>query len=204
MNIVCFGDSITQASDCSEGDRWPTVLQIALDDWRVNQYKVYNRGVAGNTTANGLARFAEDILPLLPGLLVVEFGINDCNHPSWRRVPAVGVEEYKKNLREFHRVCKASKGACVFVVNHPLSRAKILQGNGRTLRANLQPYNDAVRLLTAELKAPVIDLPLMISERRIKLADFVPEDGIHLTAQGNHFYAAMVFDCLQLILKRIS
>jgi len=204
MNIICFGDSITQASDCSEGDRWPTVLQIALDDWRVNQYKVYNRGVGGDTTANGLARFADDILPLLPGVLLVEFGINDCNHAAWRRVPAVGVEEYKKNLREFHRVCRAQKGVCVFIVNHPLSRARIPQGNGRTLHANLLPYNAAVRVLGADLKTPLIDLPAMIQERRIRLTALVQEDGIHLTAQGNHLYAAMVFDCLQEILKRIS
>lgn len=204
MNIICFGDSITQAADRSEGDRWPTVLQIALDDWRVGTYRVFNRGLGGNTTANGLARFADDVLPLLPGVLVVEFGINDCNHPTWRRVPAVGVEEYKKNLREFHRICRANKGVCVFVVNHPLSRAKLPQGNGRTLHANLQPYNEAVRLLAAELKAPVIDLPMMMSEWAVKLADFVQEDGIHLTADGNHMYAAMVFDRLQEILKLIS
>ncbi|MDZ7295727.1 MAG: SGNH/GDSL hydrolase family protein, partial [candidate division KSB1 bacterium] len=185
MNVICFGDSITQAGDCAEGDRWPTVLQIALDDWRVGVYHVYNRGVNGNTTADGLARFAKDVLPLLPGVLIVEFGINDCNHAPWGRVPAVGVEEYRKNLREFHRVCRAQKSVCVLVANHPLSRARLAQGNGRTLHVNLQPYNEAVRQLAAELRAPLVDIPRMMEERAIKLADFVQEDGIHLTAQGN-------------------
>ncbi len=86
----------------------------------------------------------------------------------------------------------------------PLSRAKLPQGNGRTLHANLRPYNEALRLLAAELKAPLIDVPVMMVERGIKLGDLVQEDGIHLTRQGNHLYAAMVFDRLQELFKRIS
>jgi lysophospholipase L1-like esterase len=201
-NIVCFGDSITHARAFAEGDRWPTILQFKLNAWRPGAYKVYNRGIGGNTTAQGLERVADDVLPYLPGFLLVQFGFNDSNIRPWSRVSRVGLEDYRKNLREFHRIAAAHESRCAFIVNHPPARDtdEYLAPNGKTYSANFAPYNEAVRQVAEELDAPTIDLPRIMQERQIAILSLVSEDGAHLSVEGNHIYADMVFERLKHIL----
>ena len=79
MNIICFGDSITEAAEVAPTARWPTVLQSKLDEWKPGRFKVHNLGIGGHTSAQGFDRLDEDLLPVLPGLVVVQFGFNDAN-----------------------------------------------------------------------------------------------------------------------------
>jgi lysophospholipase L1-like esterase len=202
MNIICFGDSITHARAFAEGDRWPTILQFKLNAWQPGKYKVYNRGIGGNTTAQGLERVNEDVLPYLPGFLLVQFGFNDCNIRPWSRVTRVGLEDYHKNLREFHRIAAAHESVCAFIVNHSPARDRDepLAPNGKTYSANFAPYNEVVRQVAEELSASTIDLPCIMQERQIETHALVSEDGAHLSIEGNHLYADMVFERLKQIL----
>jgi len=202
MNIICFGDSITHAGSFAEGDRWPTILQFKLNAWRPGAYKVYNQGIGGNTTAQGLERVADDVLPYLPGFLLVQFGFNDSNIRPWSRVSRVGLEDYRKNLREFHRIAAAHESQCAFIVNHSPARntEENLMPNGKTYSANFAPYNEAVRQVEEELGAPTIDLPHIMQERQIDIHALVSEDGAHLSIEGNDLYAGMVFERLKQIL----
>ena len=65
-------------------------------------------------------------------------------------------------------------------------------------------YARVTRKVAAETGSPLIDLYRMMAEREIGLADFVSTDGIHLTANGNAQYAAMVFAGLRPILERLG
>jgi lysophospholipase L1-like esterase len=145
MNIICFGDSITQASEFAVTDQWPALLHNKLDEWRADTYHVYNNGIGGNTTALALDRFLEDVIPLLPGMLLVQFDINDSNVREWTRVPRVEIEEFRKNLTEFRRLYTKRNGHCVFIVDHPLGTGSIRQGNRRSLLPRGNPvYTDMV------------------------------------------------------------
>jgi lysophospholipase L1-like esterase len=201
-NIVCFGDSITHARAFAEGDRWPTILQFKLNAWRPGAYKVYNRGIGGNTTAQGLERVDADVLPYLPGFLLVQFGFNDSNIRPWSQVSRVGLEDYRKNLREFHRIAAAHESVCAFIVNHLPARdtENHTAPNGETYSANFAPYNVAVRQVAEELGAPTIDLPRILQGQQIETDALVSEDGAHLSVEGNHLYADMVFERLKQIL----
>ena len=84
MRILCFGDSITHALGFAECDRWPNILQSLMDQWRPDCYQIHNLGVGGETTAHGLDRFTEQILPLLPGVVIIEFGFNDDESRIWK------------------------------------------------------------------------------------------------------------------------
>ena len=77
VRIIGFGDSITQGNIETNG-AWPQELQIKLDNLKQGVYEVINKGINGNTTTNGFDRFESDIIPNLPGILIVAFGINDC------------------------------------------------------------------------------------------------------------------------------
>jgi lysophospholipase L1-like esterase len=201
MNIVCFGDSITHAGGLAERDRWPGILQAKLNEWKPGKFAVYNRGIGGHTTAQGFDRFRTDVLPLLPAVVLVQFGFNDSYVPDWSRKPRVGVDEYKANLRELHRTIRAHKGKCVLIVNHTIGRLNLRAGDGRTYNSNLAPYNPAVRATAKALKARTIDLPAMMKKRKVVLKKFLTKDMVHLSAEGNHIYADMVFEALTTILR---
>ncbi|MDH3670006.1 MAG: GDSL-type esterase/lipase family protein [Gammaproteobacteria bacterium] len=201
MNIICFGDSITEAAEVAPTDRWPTVLQSQLDEWKSDGFKVHNLGIGGHTSAQGFDRLDEDLLPVLPGLVLIQFGFNDANVRDWAVVPRVGIDEFKKNLCEFHRIIIACQGRSVFIINHTIGAVPGEQGNGQSYKDNVEPYNIAIGQIAEELQTSCIDLPSMMTQRQVDLGTFLTEDQIHLSADGNRVYADMVFDDLVIALR---
>ena len=155
-----------------------------------------NKGIGGNTSAQGFDRFCDDVLPHLPGLLLVEFGFNDANVKDWSIEPRVSLEEFIRNLREFHRLARANDSNCVFILNHTIDNVDGLQGNKLTYNENLLSYDNAVIVLAEELEAWVIDLPREMAACDIKLHEFLSDDNLHLSEIGNNHYAQMVFDTI--------
>jgi lysophospholipase L1-like esterase len=201
MNIICFGDSITEAAEVAPTDRWPAILRSRLNQRKPGKFEVHNLGIGGHTTAQGFDRLDEDLLPVLPGLVLVQFGFNDANVRDWALVPRVGLDEFKKNLREFHRLVTVHQGRSIFIVNHTIGFVPGEQGNGKSYKDNVEPYNIAIGQIAQELKTSCIDLPSMMAQRRVDLGTFLAEDQVHLSADGNRIYADMVFDSVLMILR---
>jgi lysophospholipase L1-like esterase len=197
--IVCFGNSITEGAEFSPAQRWTTLLQQRLDEWRPKTWQVYRRGVGGHTSTQGLARFAADVRPLLPAIVLVEFGFNDANVYDWTASPRVALADYVANLREMHRLV-VSNGECIFIINHSIGAIDGRQGNGQSYNDNFAPYEAALRELAAQLGAPSIDLPALMREVRADPARFLAEDGLHLCVEGNRLYAGLVFGALKPLL----
>ena len=193
MNLICFGDSITHACEFSVPDQWPYILQRKLDESWPGRFRVFNRGISGNTTAQALDRLESDVIPLLPGIVFAQFGFNDAYVPEWSLLPRVSVSEFRRNLAEFHRVSCALGGQCVYIVNHPIASISEHQGNGKSFNENVAPYIEAVRDVASVLAAATIELPELMRSRRVDLQSFLDEDGLHLSTRGNHWYADMVF-----------
>jgi len=196
LNIICFGDSITEGGDVDKIKRWTSILQARLDENFPEGYRVINKGIGGNTSAQGFDRFFDDVLPYLPGLLLVEFGFNDANIRDWSIEPRVSLVEFVRNLREFHRIAAAKSASCVFILNHTIDEVDGLQGNRLTYNENLSPYNQAVIVLAEELRAEVIDLPGMMAVKSIPLDEYLSDDNLHLSETGNKHYAQMIFDVI--------
>ena len=155
-----------------------------------------NKGIGGNTSAQGFDRFCDDVLPHLPGLLLVEFGFNDANVKDWSIEPRVSLDEFVRNLREFHRIARANNSNCVFILNHTIDDVDGLQGNRLTYNENLLPYDNAVIELADALGTRKIDLPRMMAARGLNLDEFLSDDNLHLSETGNKYYAQMVFDAI--------
>jgi len=196
LNIICFGDSITEGGDFEKLKRWTSLLQDSLDEKYPEAYRVINKGIGGNTSAQGIDRFCDDVLPYLPGVLLVEFGFNDANVKDWSIEPRVSLGEFVRNLREFHRTATAKNTSCVFILNHSIAEVDGRQGNGLTYNQNLLPYDQAVIKLAEELKAKVIDLPGIMAAKEIPLDEYLSDDNLHLSEAGNKHYAQMVFDVI--------
>ncbi len=196
LNIICFGDSITEGGDFEKPKRWTSLLQARLDKNYPKDYRVINRGIGGNTSAQGFDRYCDDVLPYLPGLLLVEFGFNDANVKDWSIEPRVSLGEFIRNLREFHRIATANNSSCVFILNHSIADVEGVQGNGLTYNENLSPYDQAVITLAEELKAEIIGLPEMMAAKGVPLQEYLSDDNLHLSEVGNKHYAQMIFDVI--------
>ena len=194
--IICLGNSITQAFDQPDCDKWTGVLQQLLDRASPGAFKVFNRGIGGQTAAQGLDRMFSDVVPWLPAVVLVEFGFNDAVVPAQTMVPKLTVPEFKVKMREIHRIATTRGGTVVLIVNH-IQHDVLVQGNGQPYEESYAPYEAAIRELAGELKVAAIDLPRLMTERRVDLTRFLAADGIHLTAEGNRLYAGMVFEALK-------
>jgi lysophospholipase L1-like esterase len=199
INIICFGDSITEGAEFPVNARWPNLLQNKLDEIKPDSFKVHNRGVGGNTSAQGFDRFWTDVMPLLPGVLLIQFGFNDANVKDFSIVPRVGLVEFEKNLKEFHRIAKENNSVPVFILNHTIGEVDGNQGNGKTYNENMLPYGNMVRQIANELNAELIDMPLQMTLRDVDVNDFVSGDKLHLTIGANHIYADIIYSGLNQI-----
>ncbi len=199
INIICFGDSITEGAEFPVNARWTSLLQKKLDAAKPDMFEVHNRGIGGNTSAQGFDRFWSDVMPLLPGVLLIQFGFNDANVKDFSIVPRVGLSEFEKNLKEFQRIAKEHNSVPVFVLNHTIGKVDGKQGNGKTYNENIIPYNNAIRNIATELSAELIDIPLQMSIRDINVNDFVAGDKIHLSLSANHVYVDIIYIALNQI-----
>jgi len=70
--VVVIGDSLS----VGVGADRPEEGYVALLEKRLG-IKIVNKGISGNTTEDGLARFEKDVLAEKPALVIIELGGND-------------------------------------------------------------------------------------------------------------------------------
>jgi lysophospholipase L1-like esterase len=100
--IVAFGDSLTAGYQMADGDSYPDRLSKRLGR------EIVNRGVSGDTTADGLVRLERDVLSESPGVVLLGLGAND----MLRRQPIDGTFD---NLRRIIDRLQA-RGALVILL----------------------------------------------------------------------------------------
>lgn len=85
--VVAFGDSLTAGWRMEAGEPYPEQLS------RLMGVSILNKGVSGNTTADGLARIEQDVLAHEPRVVLLCLGGND----MLRRVPP---DQHFGNLKQ--------------------------------------------------------------------------------------------------------
>ena len=100
--VVAFGDSLTAGYQMGEADSYPAQLARSLGR------EIVNRGVSGNTTADGLARLDRDVLSESPGVVLLSLGAND----MLRKQP---IDDTFANLRAIVDRIQA-RGALVILI----------------------------------------------------------------------------------------
>lgn len=195
-NVICFGDSITASKPFAEDRRWTAVLQAKLNELAPERFAVFNRGVGGHHTADGLARYEADVLPHLPGTVVLEFGFNDASFIPGRHIARVPLPAFVINLTEMIRLVRLSGGKPILIANHPMDPSRPSpQGNDQLYFHNYAPYQVAIRQVAADTGTPLIDLEVAFAD--LPLSEFLSEDGLHLSVEGNRTYALAVLEGLK-------
>ncbi len=197
--IICLGDSITAGKSVAENRRWTSLLQSLLDDLAEGRWEVYTRGMPGETVVQGLQRFEKDVAPLLPGHVLIEFGLNDCSRLPDRHIARTGLVEFTTHLEEIVRLVCRHGGRPVLLTNHPVDPEKREESSGERVGENLAPYQEAIRSVAANRATGLVDVEKGVSESWE--SQCLAADGIHLSPRGHRLYAEVVFRGLLPILE---
>jgi sialidase-1 len=205
--IWLFGDSTT----AHRPGAVEKVASVRLDESLQSigsSLSVYNAGIGGNTSRDGLKRFERDVLAHRPRVVVIGFGINDAAVDVWKKPPATGARvplaEYRDNLRTIAMKAREAGAKVIFLSPNPLRWTSLLRdlygkppydpdaetGFDSPL---LESYREAMRELAAELSVPLLDVPQVwsaaLAERGGKI-DSLLLDGMHPNDAGHEATAA--------------
>jgi len=181
MQIACLGDSICFGDGVRREKAW-----VRLLGERLPHVEVRNAGVNGDTAEGGLSRLAGVLEGAVPGILYVQFGLND----AWQQLP---LERYLGSMREIvHSALSQGVPALMVATNHGVcvTEEQRLYG-GDQFRENARRYNEALRdcfalpperMTVVDLEAVWDKLDAMTHERLLQA------DGVHLSEAGNRWY----------------
>lgn len=175
--IVFMGDSITEA--------WK------LFDGELFSGSNINRGISGQTTAQMLLRFREDVIDLKPQLVVIMGGTNDIAINQ----SATVVEETFGHIESMVALAKANK---IKVALCSVLPAYHFKWNPEAKPAEkIERLNKMIKAYAAKNKITYIDYNSGMKDARNGMKDGYSEDGVHPNLKG---YAVMK----PVLLKGIS
>jgi len=187
--IVCHGDSITKRG-------YPSELAKILD------VEVIHTGIAGNSSAEGLKRFKNDVLDKAPTHVVLLFGTNDTRADASHKFQT--TEQCAENLRQMIKQCQAINTQVVLCTIPPINyqtyftRHETPEYDKRGgLPKMVKDTRKAVINLGKEFDLPVVDL----NKKLKKSPEWMHKDGVHpTTPEGNRIIATLVAEKLKPLL----
>ena len=200
LRIVCLGDSITGPGpdapgkpaeyDPSDGPsqqrqylnsyaKYADLLQLVLETHMgEGKVEVFNRGWAGNTSTQALARVDSAVAPLKPAIVTVLIGGNDFGGGV---TPEVS-QQLHTNLTSIVDKCK-SAGAKVLLIEYATPRADDMSHVWTHLNAG----NPVIAQVAKEEDVPTLELAPLFDEaaKTHALSDLAsPYDGVHFNPYG--------------------
>jgi lysophospholipase L1-like esterase len=201
--IVAFGDSTT-APRTVEGRPlvvYADLLRAELPPRGITG-EVINSGVPGQNTRDGLARFERDVLVCRPGLVIIQFGINDSTLDLWQDPPVteprVPLADFIANLTTMIRRLRAVGAQAVLLTPNPMRWTEVTCGyyakapyqpdDPLGMNVTLTPYVAAVRALAGRENASLVDVYELFTAQGDGM-DVLLLDGMHPNAIGHRLVA---------------
>ena len=206
LKVTFFGDSIFTGEDVSIHAGWVVRISRHLDDVAAaygRNIVVTNASQIGRTTRQALEEMPYLIQCRDVNILIVQFGLNDCN--VWMTdggLPRVSPEAFAANLKEIVMRGRTFGARHVFLNNnHPTTRDRdVLPNTSTTFEKSNRRYNQIVRDVAAELGGLVDlnDIEAAFDHAtqgdRERLKPLLLNDGLHLSLKGHDLYFSMVSD----------
>lgn len=204
IRLVFFGDSICFGQGISIHKGWvPRIgekLEYLSSEIKKEIYTV-NASISGNTTRDALGRIAYEIQSHQYDIVVLQFGMNDCNYwETDKGLPRVSMKGFEANLHEIiDRVLNFGAKKIIMHTNHPTTRITNFSGCDFSYQQSNEEYNQIIRAVSNERpEAVLIDIESKIKESVSKglfeLKDLLLEDGLHLSLNGHDVYYDLVFE----------
>jgi lysophospholipase L1-like esterase len=216
MHVLFFGDSICNGQGIALHKGWVPRLSASLSDLAAKagqELVVVNSAVNGRTTRQALETMPYEVQSLGPEVLVIQFGMNDCN--IWqtdRGNPRVSPLAFEANLREIvQRGLTFGAKAVMLHTNHPTTRDQTpLAHTSATYEAQNRAYNEIIRRVarSAGPRVQFIDIEAVFRDAiggdPAGARRFVMADGLHLSEEGHDLYYQTVYprlaDCVRQLL----
>jgi len=205
VEFVFFGDSICFGQGISPHRTWTVRLSAFLSASFPNlPLTIANQSVNGNTTRLALERMGMDIQPIRPDIILIQFGMNDCNYwQSDNGLSRVSLKSFAANLEEIIDRARASGAKRVLLnTNHltqengPLERKRATQAP-RSYLENLLLYNEAIREVGLAAGAHVTDIEQHWRAETERIGELLLPDGIHLAQAGHDLYFSALQDTVR-------
>jgi lysophospholipase L1-like esterase len=214
--FVFFGDSVCVGQGVSIHHGWVTRLAARIDEVAKllrQEIIVLNASVNGNTTRQALERMPYDVQSHGVGVLLLQFGMNDCNY--WQTdhgLPRVSPKAFAANLEEIISRAFVFGAQRVLVnTNHPTARDRdLLPFTNTTYEASNKLYNSVIRGVVAGQNQKVIlndvetHFNRYVGNDRGKLKELLLDDGLHLSQKGHDFYYELVDPVVEKVIREIS
>jgi len=206
VRLVFFGDSICVGQYVPTPHTWVSRLSGKLHrvaEAHGVELSVVNASVNGSTTRAALERMPQDVQKDGADVLLVQFGLNDCNY--WQTdagVPRVSPQAFAANLEEIVERGRRSGASRVLLNNnHSSGRDQDpLPGLGEPYERSNERYNEIVRSVAQRLGDRVVFTDVEAAfkrhtggcrERLLALLLAAP-DLIHLSEAGHAVYAEIL------------
>ena len=194
LRVTFFGDSICVGQGVSIYNGWVTRIAKDLHEYgKKNNIDIIvtNSSVNGRTTRQALEDMPYHIQSQGVDILVIQFGLNDCNY--WhtdRGLPRVSKKAFIANIDEIIARGKVFGAAKVFLNNnHPTSRNQELMPNvGFTFEDSNKSYNKEIRKYASENQSLVSFQDIEASFENSDLDLILLDDGLHLSEAGHEQY----------------
>lgn len=197
--VIFFGDSICYGQGVSLFRGWVPRIASRLED-NVRRYNfqilVTNASVNGNTTRLALERMPYEIQATSPDILIVQFGMNDCNY--WETdhgIPRVSPKAFAANLEEIiTRAFNFEVKHVILNTNHPTLRNQtIMAGSHITYQESNESYNRLIRLVAGLFADRVILNDIEVAVQNAvnagqSLESLLQPDSLHLSEKGHDLY----------------
>ncbi|MGI9435514.1 MAG: SGNH/GDSL hydrolase family protein [Geminicoccaceae bacterium] len=180
IRVTFFGDSTCVGQGVSIYKGWVPQIAKALDEAAIGMGReilVTNASVNGRTTRQALEDMPYHVQGHGADIIVVQFGLNDCNHwATDRGLPRVSLPAFVANLREI--IARAERFGAFRVLlnnNHSTSRdVEIMPHTEMTYEASNRRYNQAIRVLANDVSDRVrfqdIEASFRISSRQADIS----------------------------------
>lgn len=184
--VVFFGDSITEG-----WGREGSASFFPGRGW-------LNRGISGQTTAQMLLRFPQDVLALHPQVVVILAGTNDIAGNTGPSTQGM-IED---NLHAMVDLARAHGIRVVLASVLPVSEYPWMPGitpapKVRALNASLRRYADAKQLVYLDYYTPMANAAGGLDSR-------LAEDGVHPTAKGYEVMSPLAEAAIKGALEQAS
>jgi acyl-CoA thioesterase-1 len=204
IKVFFFGDSVCFGQGISLHKGWVPRISASLGDLvqeGVGQILVINTSISGSTTRQALERMPYEVQSHHPDLLIVQFGMNDCNYwETDRGTPRVSPKAFAANLEEIvTRACTFGARRVFLNTNHPTARdEQPMPYTTITYQQSNEQYNEIIRRVAADLGPTVIlnDMEQVFrtgAPTRADLLALLLPDKLHLSEAGHDLFFATIY-----------
>ena len=204
MKIVFYGDSICTGQKFPINRGWVPRISARLESEVNGNLIVSNLSINGRTTREALLTMPREIQSDPPDIIIVQFGMNDCNY--WRSdngIPRISKESFKANLKEIINRCFHFNISDIFVItNHPTSLTDTIPFVGISYQQSNEEYNHIILEVCEDER----NLYLIDMEKKFKSNmfhhDHLPNhyllsDFLHLNQHGHDLYYETVYPVIK-------